>query len=63
MGFFDAIEKVAKLTKQGLDLTKQSLDKMDERTKKQMSKKSDSELKNMKSSNKYVREELKKRGL
>ena len=56
MGFFDAVKK-------GADLAKQGLDKMDEQTKKQMSKKSDSELRGMDSSNKYVREELQKRGL
>ena len=56
MGFFDVVKKGANLAKQGLD-------KMDEQAKKQMSKKSDSELLKMDSSNKCVREELQKRGL
>ena len=56
MGFIDIIKKGANLAKQGLD-------KMDEQIKKQTSKKSDFELQNMDSSNKYVREELQKRGL
>jgi len=56
MGFFDTVKKGAELAKKGLD-------KMDEQVKKQMAKKSDSELLAMDSSNKYVREELQKRGL
>ena len=56
MGFFDKV-------KQGAELAKKGLDKADEFTKKTIAKKSDSELLSMDSSNRYVREELQKRGL
>jgi len=56
MGFFDTVKKGAELAGKGLNA-------MDEQLKKKVSKMSDSELKGMDSSNKYVREELQKRGL
>jgi len=56
MGFFDKV-------KQGAELAKKGLDKADELAKKQMARKSDSELLAMDGSNRYVREELQKRGL
>ena len=56
MGFFDTVKKGADIAKKGLEMA-------DEQLKKQISRKSDSELLSMDSSNKYVREELQKRGL
>nr|WP_287413442.1 hypothetical protein [Pseudodesulfovibrio sp.] len=56
MGFFDAVKKSADVVKKGFDIA-------DDAVKKNISKKSDSELRGMDSSNKYVREELQKRGL
>ncbi|MDQ7004982.1 MAG: hypothetical protein Q9N67_08755 [Ghiorsea sp.] len=56
MGFFDAVKKGADIAKKGLDMADKSM-------KKTIARKSDSELRGMDSSNKYVREELQKRGL
>lgn len=49
MGFFDTVKK-------GFNMADDSIKKL-------IAKKSDSELREMDSSNKYVREELQKRGL
>lgn len=56
MGFFDTVKK-------GADLAKKGLSAADEAIKRKVSRMSDSELLEMDSSNKYVREELQKRGL
>jgi len=56
MGFFDTIKKGAEIAKKGAGM-------VDEQLKKKISKISDSELKAMDSSNRYVREELQRRGL
>ncbi len=56
MGFFDTIKKGADIAKKGFEMT-------DEAIKQQLAKKSDSELKGMDSNNRYVRDELLKRGL
>ena len=59
MGFFDNVKKGAELAKKGLDLA-------DEQLKKQASKMSDSQIRDLLAknpNNKYAREEARKRGL
>jgi len=56
MGFFDAVKKGASMAKKGLEMA-------DEVIKKKVSKMSDTELKNADQSNRYVREEMSRRGL
>ena len=56
MGFFDTMKKGAELAKKGAGVA-------DEALKRAATKMTDEQLKNADSSNKYIREELTRRGL
>lgn len=60
MGFFDNVKKGAAIASKGIEVGLKAADKV---AKKNAAKKSDLELLEMDSSNKYVRDELQKRGL